>query len=47
MWNNNFFKITEFHPSTNQAQACLVEFEASLIYIVSSRTARGTQKNRD
>jgi hypothetical protein len=34
-----------FNPSTWEAEAGEVEFEASLIYRVSSRTARATQRN--
>jgi hypothetical protein len=36
-----------FNPSTGrQRQADLCEFEASLVYIVSSRTARAIQRNK-
>jgi hypothetical protein len=51
-----FFKETEnrqvmvmytFNPSTREAEAgrSLSEFKASLVYRVSSRTARATQRN--
>jgi hypothetical protein len=34
-----------FYPSTWEAEAGEFEFEASLVYRVSSRTARATQRN--
>ena len=34
-----------FNPSTWEAEAGGSEFEASLVYRVSSRTARATQRN--
>jgi hypothetical protein len=34
-----------FNPSTWEADRQISEFEASLIYRVSSRTARATQRN--
>jgi hypothetical protein len=34
-----------FNPSTQEAEAGGFEFEASLVYRVSSRTARATQRN--
>jgi hypothetical protein len=36
-----------FNPSTQEAEAGRnLEFEASLVYRVSSRTAKATQRNR-
>jgi hypothetical protein len=38
--------VHAFNPSTQEAEAGgFLEFEASLVYRVSSRTARATQKN--
>jgi hypothetical protein len=34
-----------FNPSTWEAEQAISEFETSLVYIVSSRTARATQRN--
>jgi hypothetical protein len=34
-----------FNPSTREAGRQISEFEASLVYRVSSRTARATQRN--
>jgi hypothetical protein len=34
-----------FDPSTREAEAGEFEFKASLLYRVSSRTARATQRN--
>jgi hypothetical protein len=34
-----------FNPSTQEAEAGGFEFEASLVYKMSSRTARATQRN--
>jgi hypothetical protein len=34
-----------FNPSTREAEAGEFEFKASLVYKVSSRTARATQRN--
>ena len=34
-----------FNPSTQEAEAGESEFEASLVYKVSSRTARARQRN--
>jgi hypothetical protein len=34
-----------FNPSTREAERQASEFEASLVYKVSSRTARATQRN--
>jgi hypothetical protein len=34
-----------FNPSTREAERWISEFEASLVYKVSSRTARATQRN--
>jgi hypothetical protein len=34
-----------FNPSSREAEASGFEFEASLVYKVSSRTARAIQKN--
>jgi hypothetical protein len=34
-----------FNPSTREAEAGRSEFEASLVYKVSSRTARAVQRN--
>jgi hypothetical protein len=34
-----------FNPSTQEAEAGGFEFKASLVYKVSSRTARATQRN--
>ena len=34
-----------FNPITWEAEAGISEFEASLVYRVSSRTARATQRN--
>jgi hypothetical protein len=34
-----------FNPSTQEAEAGRFEFEASLVYKVSSRTARAIQRN--
>jgi hypothetical protein len=34
-----------FNPSTREAEAGISEFEASLVYKVSSRTARAIQRN--
>jgi hypothetical protein len=34
-----------FNPSTREAERQISEFEASLVYRVSSRTARATQRN--
>jgi hypothetical protein len=37
-----------FNPSTWEAEAgCFSEFKASLVYRVSSKTARATQRNLD
>jgi hypothetical protein len=35
----------DFNPSTWEAEAGSSEFETSLVYRVSSRTARATQRN--
>jgi hypothetical protein len=38
--------VHDFNPSTWEAEAGKIsEFEASLVYRVSSRTARATQRN--
>ena len=37
--------VHAFNPSTWEAEASGFEFEASLVYRVSSRTARATQRN--
>ena len=37
--------VHAFNPSTWEAEASGFEFEASLVYGVSSRTARATQRN--
>ena len=37
--------VHAFNPSTWEAEASGFEFEASLVYKVSSRTARATQRN--
>jgi hypothetical protein len=37
--------VHAFNPSTWEAEACGFEFKASLVYRVSSRTARATQRN--
>jgi hypothetical protein len=39
--------VHDFNPSTWEAEACMqiYEFEASLVYKVSSRTARTTKRN--
>jgi hypothetical protein len=34
-----------FNPSTREAEAGGFEFEASLVYKVSARTAKATQRN--
>jgi hypothetical protein len=36
--------VRNFNPSTQEAEAGGSEFEASLVYRVSSRTARATEK---
>jgi hypothetical protein len=36
-----------FNPSTREAERRISEFEANLVYKVSSRTARATQRNPD
>jgi hypothetical protein len=37
--------VHAFNPSTREAEAGGFEFEVSLVYKVSSRTARATQRN--
>jgi hypothetical protein len=37
--------VHTFNPSTWEAEAGGFEFEASLVYRVSSRTAKATQRN--
>jgi hypothetical protein len=37
--------VHAFNPSTQEAEAGLSEFKASLVYKVSSRTTRATQRN--
>ena len=37
--------VQAFNPNTQESQAGLFEFEAGLVYVVSSNTARATQRN--